>query len=79
MGSRCKSDHVYGSRHHWQGMHRTGRRVEVQHERAIQKKTLDSFTDKLLGVGGSGRQGQGLGRSRISSVQFSRSVVSDSL
>ena len=66
MGSKRESDQVYGSRHHWQEMHRTELRAEVQHERAIQKKTLDSFTDKLLGGGGgSGRQGQGLGRSRI--------------
>ena len=70
MGSRCKSDHVYGSRHHWQGMHRTGRRVEVQHERAIQKKTLDSFTDKLLGVGG-GAADRARGWEGAGSVQFS--------
>ena len=72
MGSRCKSDHVYGSRHHWQGMHRTGRRVEVQHERAIQKKTLDSFTDKLLGVGGERQTGPGAGKEQdqFNSVQL---------
>ena len=29
----------------------------MQHERAIQEKTLDSFTDKLLG-GGVGREQQ---------------------
>ena len=49
-------------------MHRAERRAEVQHEREIQKKTLDSFTDKLLGgvgAGGAADKGQGLGRSRI--------------
>lgn len=58
MGSIRESDQVYGSRHHWQEMHRTERRAEMQHERAIQKKTLDSFTDKLLGGAGVGRVGQ---------------------
>ena len=54
MGSIRGSDQVYGSRHHRQEMHRAERRAEVQHERAKQKKTLDSFTDKLLGGAGAG-------------------------
>ena len=65
MGSIQGSDQVYGSRHHWQEMHRAERRAEVQHEREIQKKTLDSFTDKLLGgvgAGGAADKGQGLGK-----------------